>query len=71
MVKIKNDVNPGSFAISIQNLLQRNPNDLKNNPKIKYGRMKNFNLLLMLCLPLNFIFTLFKRSGVMGFYAIK
>lgn len=70
-VKIKHDINPGSFAISIQNWLQRHVIDLKNNPKLSHGRIKNFNLLLLLCLPLNAIFTLFKRSGIIGFYAVK
>jgi 2-polyprenyl-3-methyl-5-hydroxy-6-metoxy-1,4-benzoquinol methylase len=70
-IKIKHDINTGAFAISIQNWLQRHASDLKNNPKIKHGRMKNFNLLLMLCLPPNILFAWLRRSGIIGFYSVK
>jgi hypothetical protein len=70
-IKIIHDINPGHIAISIQNWLQRGVKDLKNNPSIVHGRMKYFNFLLLLSLPFNIIFSLFKRSGTIGFYAMK
>ncbi len=70
-IRVTHDMNPSHIAISIQNWLQRNVKDLKNNPNIIHGRMKYFNFLLMLCLPLNIIFSLLKRSGTMAFYAVK
>jgi SAM-dependent methyltransferase len=70
-VAIRQDANPGHIAISIQNWLQRNKQDLANNPSIRHGRMKGFGLLLLITLPLNIVFTALGRSGVMTFHAVK
>lgn len=68
-IRIKQDLNPGHIVISIQNWLQRKQTDLADNPKLRFGRMRYFSLMLLLFLPLNVLFVFLGRSGVMRFSA--
>lgn len=70
-IKIRQELNPSILAISIQNYLQRNQIDLANNPGLPHGRMKGFSLLMLGMLPINIIFSIFGKSGIMTFYARK
>ena len=68
-IQIKQDLNPGHIVISVQNWLQRNVTNLADNPSLRFGRMRHFSLMLLLFLPLNVLFVLLGRSGVMRFSA--
>jgi SAM-dependent methyltransferase len=65
------ELNTGTLAASFQNFLQRNAPSLRNNPRLRYGRMKGFEYLLLACIPLNLIPWVMKRPGVMTFIAQK
>lgn len=68
-IEIKQDLNPGHIVISVQNWLQRKVTSLADNPNLHFGRMRYFSLLLLLFLPINLMFVLLGRSGVMRFSA--
>jgi len=68
-IQIQQDLNPGHIVISIQNWLQRKAPNLANNPKLRFGRMRHFSLMLLMLLPLNVLFVLLGRSGVIRFSA--
>lgn len=65
------ELNTGTLAASFQNLFQRNVASLRNNPRLKYGRMRGFEYLLLAVIPLNLIPWLMSRPGVMTFIAHK
>lgn len=69
-VVITSELNTGMLAKSIQNYLQRNVKTLSNNSRLKNGRMKQFNLLLIAAIPFNFILKLIGKSGVIKFTAV-
>lgn len=68
-IEITYEFNSGEIVASIQNWLQRNVSDLRNNPALAQGRMRGFNFLLLLFLPLNSFFVLIKRAGIISFRA--
>jgi SAM-dependent methyltransferase len=70
-IQIDQELNTSHIAISIQNWLQRHVKDLRKNPHLKYGRMRYYNLLLLMFIPLNAIFVLLKQSGIVKFKASK
>jgi hypothetical protein len=70
-VAFQYELNTGTLAASFQNVLQRNAPSLRNNPRLTYGRMKGFELLLLAVIPLNVLPWIMKRSGVMTFIARK
>lgn len=65
------ELNTGTLAASFQNVLQRNAPSLRDNPRLRYGRMKGFELLLLASIPLNLIPWIMQRPGVMTFVARK
>lgn len=69
--EIVQDVNPCHIAVSVQNWLMRKQADLRNNPRLRNGRLPAYNLMMLAFLPLNLLFVLARRSGVMTFYAYK
>ncbi len=69
-VFITSELNTGTIAASIQNYLQRNIADLRNNPKLKFGRMHGFELLLLAMIPFNIAPFFLGKSGVMKFIAV-
>jgi SAM-dependent methyltransferase len=69
-VVITSELNSGMVSKSIQNYLQRNVKTLRNIPRLKYGRIKQFDLLLLAAIPLNIVFKLNGKSGVMKFTAV-
>jgi SAM-dependent methyltransferase len=68
-VTFHHEINPGHFVLSIQNFLQRRATDLKKNPRLRNGRMKSFNLLLVLLAPLHALFAFVRKSGMLRFRA--
>jgi SAM-dependent methyltransferase len=62
-------LNPAHLALSVQNLFQRNRDDLRNNAALKHGRAAYHGLLLLAFLPLNLLFALAGKAGVMKFEA--
>lgn len=69
-IVITSEMNTGTIAASFQNFLQRNVKSLSNNPRLKYGRIKQFDLLLLAGIPMNVIPALIGKSGVMKFIAV-
>ena len=69
-IVITSELNTGMVAKSIQNYLQRNVKTLSDNPRLKYGRIKQFDLLLIAAIPLNTVLKLIRKSGVMKFTAV-
>lgn len=70
-VKITQEINSGHLAISIQNLLYSTVLKNTSRLKLKSGRAPFFNVLLLMCAPLNLLFCLFGHSGIMRFVAVK
>lgn len=70
-IVVKQELDTAHLVLSIQNFLQRRHQDLKINPTLTSGRMKWFSLLLVLFLPLNALFVLIGKAGVMTFQAQK
>ena len=70
-IKITQDINPSHIAISLQNYFQRSKRDLIHNAALKYGRAWYYNYLLLLTLPVNALFKILGRSGVISFTARK
>lgn len=69
-IVITSELNTGMIAKSIQNYLQRNVKSLSNNSRLKHGRIKQFDLLLLAAIPFNIVLKLIGKSGVMKFTAI-
>lgn len=69
-IVITSELNTGTIAASIQNYMQRNVENLSNNSRLKYGRIKQFDLLLIAAIPFNIILKVFGKSGVMKFTAV-
>jgi 2-polyprenyl-3-methyl-5-hydroxy-6-metoxy-1,4-benzoquinol methylase len=65
-VEIKHDINPAHLVLSVQNLLYRNKQNLLVN-----GRSNIYNILLIIFFPINFVFKILNRSGIMTFSAAK
>lgn len=59
------------IALSVQNYLQRNVPDLRDNPALTRGRAGYFGLLLLLGLPLNLPLVLTGKAGLIDFVATK
>lgn len=67
-IEITHELNTGHIALSIQNYFTKNNNTLL---KIVNGRTWLYSPLLLMCIPLNIIPILLKKSGVIKFYAQK
>lgn len=67
-VEFQQLLNPGHFALSIQNWLQRH-RDLRNNPRVRNGRAPEFALYLLATAPLNALAAALGKSGTMSFVA--
>lgn len=70
-VSTNQELSSNHLTLSIQNWLQRGADDLAKNPKIKKGRAPYYNALLLATAPINLLFKLAGRSGVMKFSAMK
>ena len=70
-VRISHQLNTSHWALSVQNLLQRNATDLSNNPALVHGRSRYYLLLLLLFLPLNLLAVILRKSGCTKFSARK
>lgn len=68
-VQIMQQTNTSHFALSIQNYLQRNCQDLRHNSRLIYGRAKYYTFLLLLLIPFNLIAGMLGYSGIMKFIA--
>lgn len=68
-IKIKYPLNTSHFALSIQNVFQKNNADLKNNVNLAHGRDKHYSLYMLGLLPVNMVCVLLKKTGFMKFYA--
>lgn len=70
-IHISHQLNTSHWALSVQNYLQRNTQDLRNNPAIKHGRSRYYVPLLLLFIPVNVICVLMRKSGCLKFSARK
>ena len=70
-IRISHELNTSHWALSVQNLMQGNVSDLRNNPAISHGRSRYYLLLLLLFVPVNLLSVLFRKSGCTKFYARK
>lgn len=70
-IRIHQEPNPSVLLISLQNWLQRNVDDLANNPQLRYGRMRGFSLWMLVLLPFNVLACLCGKSGIIKFEAVK
>lgn len=61
-------VNPGHFALSIQNWMQRSA-DLDDNPRVRNGRARGFGALLVATAPFNAVAAALGKSGTISFTA--
>jgi SAM-dependent methyltransferase len=68
-VKVTHDMNTGHWALSVQNFLQRNAKDLRNNAALKHGRTSYYYLLLFVFAPVNVFCVLARRAGVLKMIA--
>jgi SAM-dependent methyltransferase len=68
-VRIYQQINTGHLALSIQNVLQRNRRDLRNNPSVKHGRASYYPLALLAAIPINTALAICGLSGIMKFSA--
>lgn len=66
---VRHELNPTLLALSVQNFLQRNAPDLRDNPAVPHGRAPYISLLMLLLLPVNAAFALVRRAGVLRFSA--
>lgn len=65
-IEINYDINPSHLVLSLQNFFYRNKLHL-----LKNGRAKFYNIQLLLLLPINLVFKILKKSGIINFSAIK
>ena len=70
-VSISHELNTSHWALSVQNLMQRNASDLRDNASLVHGRSRYYLLLLLLFIPINLVAVLLRRSGCTKFYARK
>lgn len=70
-VRITHELNTSHWALSVQNVLQRNVADLRHNPAVSHGRSAYYFPLLLTFLPLNVFCVLARKSGCVKFYAQK
>ena len=70
-IEIHHQLNTSHWALSVQNLMQRNKPDLRNNPNLKHGRSWYYVPLLLAFIPINTLCVLFHKSGCTRFSARK
>lgn len=70
-IEISHQLNTSHWSLSVQNFLQRNRPDLRNNPAIRHGRSRYYVPLLLLFIPINVVCVLMKKSGCIKFSARK
>jgi SAM-dependent methyltransferase len=70
-IRISHQLNTSHWALSVQNYLQRNRADLRNNPAIDHGRSRYYVPLLLLFIPINVVCVLMRKSGCLKFSARK
>jgi len=70
-VTISHQLNTSHWALSVQNYLQRNCTDLRDNPSLKHGRGSYYVFLLLLFIPLDLICVWLRKSGCTQFVARK
>lgn len=70
-VEISHQLNTSHWSLSVQNYLQRNVKNLRENPAISFGRSHYYALLLLLFIPVNIVCVLMKKSGCIKFSARK
>ncbi len=70
-VEISHQLNTSHWSLSVQNYLQRNVKNLRENPAIRFGRSRYYALLLLLFIPVNIVCVLMKKSGCIKFSARK
>ena len=70
-VHISHQLNTSHWALSVQNYMQRNVVNLRDNPAITHGRSRYYVPLLLLFIPINIICVLMKKSGCIKFSARK
>jgi SAM-dependent methyltransferase len=67
-VDVRQDINPGHLALSVQNWLQRN-RDLANNSGLEFGRSKYLAILILGLIPFGILQAWCGVSGNMAFTA--
>ncbi|MFK8049906.1 MAG: class I SAM-dependent methyltransferase [Halioglobus sp.] len=70
-VEISHQLNTSHWSLSVQNFLQRNVENLRENPAIRFGRSRYYAVLLLLFIPVNAVCVLMKKSGCIKFSARK
>ncbi|MDH4042815.1 MAG: class I SAM-dependent methyltransferase [Gammaproteobacteria bacterium] len=70
-VQLSHQLNTSHWALSVQNFLQRNVANLRDNPAIRHGRSRYYVPLLLLFIPINIVCVLMKKSGCVKFSARK
>lgn len=70
-VRTNQELSSNHLTLSIQNWFQRKEPDLAKNPSLRHGRTWYYNHLLLATAPVNLVFKLAGRSGVMKFMARK
>jgi SAM-dependent methyltransferase len=70
-IRISHQLNTSHLALSVQNVLQRNRENLAENPGIEHGRSWYYVPLLLLFIPVNAVCVLSRRSGCLRFRARK
>lgn len=68
-VRLGYPLNTSHFALSVQNLLQRNAADLRANPALRHGRAGYYAALLLALIPLSAVAVLARRTGFLTFEA--
>lgn len=68
-VRVRYEMNPTLLALSLQNYLQRNAPDLRDNPAVPHGRAPYISALMLLLLPLNAVLVALRQAGVIRFAA--
>lgn len=69
-VKISYPLNTSHFALSFQNVFQRNRADLRNNASLVHGRNRYHSLFMMGLVPANGFCVLLKKAGFIRFNAV-
>ena len=68
-IEIKQELNSGHWALSVQNYLRRNRGSVQDGASMRSGRAKYFPALLLLFLPINALMALLGLSSVIRFNA--